>query len=115
MVLVVKNPPGNAGDAGSIPRLGRSPEEGHGNPQQFMPGKSYGQRSLVGYSPWGHKESDTSEVTLHAHVHTPQGGVWGLWFASFLPLEVQRSHMTFIDCQEHADALHEVCDLEMQS
>ena len=26
-----------------------------------MPGKSHGQRSLVGYSPWGHKESDTTE------------------------------------------------------
>ena len=27
----------------------------------FLPGKSYGQRSLVGYSPWGLKESDTTE------------------------------------------------------
>ena len=25
----------------------------------FLPGKSHGQRSRVGYSPWGHKESDT--------------------------------------------------------
>ena len=31
----------------------------------FMSGKSHGQRSLVGYSPWGHKESDTTEqITL---------------------------------------------------
>ena len=67
---MVKNPPGNAGDAGSIPGLGRSPEEGHGNPQQFMPGKSYGQRSLVGYSPWGHKESDTTEAPEHSTAHT---------------------------------------------
>ena len=29
----------------------------------FLPGKSHGQRSLVGYSPWGHKESDTTEAT----------------------------------------------------
>ena len=29
----------------------------------FLPGESHGQRSLVGYSPWGHKESDTAEVT----------------------------------------------------
>ena len=27
----------------------------------FLPGKSHGQRSLVGHSPWGHKESDTTE------------------------------------------------------
>jgi len=27
----------------------------------FLPGKSHGQRNLVGYSPWGRKESDTTE------------------------------------------------------
>ena len=27
----------------------------------FLPGESRGQRSLVGYSPWGHKELDTTE------------------------------------------------------
>ena len=31
----------------------------------FLPGESHGQKSLVGYSPWGHKESDTTEVTKH--------------------------------------------------
>ena len=46
----------SAGDPGSIPGLGKSPGEGNGNP-----GKSHGQRSLVGYSPWGHEESDTTE------------------------------------------------------
>ena len=29
----------------------------------FLPGESHGQRSLAGYSPWGRKESDTTEVT----------------------------------------------------
>ena len=33
----------------------------------FLPGKSHGQRRLTGYSPWGHKESDTTE---RAQVHT---------------------------------------------
>ena len=28
---------------------------------EFLPGKSHGQRSLVGYSPWGHKESDMTK------------------------------------------------------
>ena len=32
----------------------------------FLPGKSHGQRSLVGYSPWGRKELDTTEQ-LHFH------------------------------------------------
>ena len=27
----------------------------------FLPGESHGQRSLAGYSPWGHKESDVTE------------------------------------------------------
>jgi len=38
VVLVVKNPPANAGDirdAGSIPESGRSPGEGHGNQLQY--------------------------------------------------------------------------------
>ena len=58
----------NAGDPGSIPGLGRSLEEGNGNPLQFpCLKKSHGQRSLVGYSPCGRKESDTIEP-LHFQV-----------------------------------------------
>ena len=34
---------------------------------RFLPGTFHGQRSTVGYSPWGHKESDTTE---HKHTHT---------------------------------------------
>ena len=46
----------DTGDPGSIPGLGRSPGEGNGNPLPvFLPGESHGQRSLAGYSPWGHK------------------------------------------------------------
>ena len=53
---------GDAGDPGSIPGLVRSPGEGNGNPLQYSClGKSHGRRSLVGYSPWGHKELDTTE------------------------------------------------------
>ena len=56
----------NAGDMSSIPGSGRSPGEGNGNPfQLFLPGESHGQRSLVGYSPRGHKESDMTE-RLHS-------------------------------------------------
>ena len=35
----------------------------------FLPGKSHGQRSLAGYSPWGHKELDMTEVTQHTYRH----------------------------------------------
>ena len=52
----------NEGNPGSIPGSGRSPGEGNGNSLQYSClEKSHGQRSLVGYSPWGHKESDTTE------------------------------------------------------
>ena len=79
---MVTNLPTNAGDTAdlsSIPGLGRSPGEGKDlsvvyegqkaslslqpwrrkwQPSPvFLPGKSHGRRSLVGYSPWGHKES----------------------------------------------------------
>ena len=30
-------------------------------------GESHGQRSLAGYSPWGHTESDTTEATYYTH------------------------------------------------
>ena len=33
----------------------------------FWPGEFHGQRSLTGYSPWGHKESDTTEGFSYAH------------------------------------------------
>ena len=36
----------------------------------FLPGESHGQRSLAGYSPWGGKESDTTERLTHTHTHT---------------------------------------------
>ena len=62
---VVKIPPAHAGDAGymgSIPGLGGFP---WGRPwwptPGVLPGKFHGQRSLVGYSPWGPKELDTTE------------------------------------------------------
>ena len=56
---VVKNPPANAGDAGSIPESGRSPGEGNRQPTPgFLPGKPHGQRGLEGHSPWGLEKSD---------------------------------------------------------
>ena len=58
----------NAGDLGSIPGLGRFPGGGHGNPLQYSCLENpHEQRSLVGYSPWGPKDLDTTEqVSTHS-------------------------------------------------
>ena len=48
---------GDARDFGVILGLGTNLGGGHGNPLQYsLPGKVHGQKSLAGYSPWGHKE-----------------------------------------------------------
>ena len=59
---VVKNPLAmqetscNGGHVGWTLGWGRSPGENYSNPLQYScHGKSHGQRSLAGYSPWGHK------------------------------------------------------------
>ena len=40
----------------------------------FLPGEFYGQRNLVGYSPWCHKELDTTEqLTTHTHTRICMG------------------------------------------
>ena len=52
----------SVGDLGLLLGLGRSPGEGNGNPLQYSCLENpHGQRSLVGYNPWGHKWSDTTE------------------------------------------------------
>ena len=48
--------PADAGDTGSTPGSGRCPGEGSGNPLQYSCLGNHGQRSLLGYSPWGPKE-----------------------------------------------------------
>ena len=63
---MVENPPANAGDAGdsgSIPGYGKFPGVGNGKPFQYscLETSMDRQRNLVGYSPWGRKESDTTE------------------------------------------------------
>ena len=73
MVLSVKNPAANAGDTGLIPGSGRSLGKGDGYPTvvSILPGEFQGQRSLVGYNPWGHKELETTEQ-LSTHTTQPQ-------------------------------------------
>ena len=63
---VVKNPPPDLGDAGSVHGLGRSPRVENGNLLQYS---GLENSMLTGYSPWVCKESDTTEHT-HTHTHT---------------------------------------------
>ena len=58
---MVKNLPANAGDTDSIPGSGRYPGGGNGNSLQHSCLKNPIDRSLVGYSPWGHRESDMAD------------------------------------------------------
>ena len=63
MLLVVKNPPAIAGDMrrGFDPLVGKIRWRRAWKPTPvFLPVESYGQRLLVGYSPWGGKELDTT-------------------------------------------------------
>ena len=70
---MVKNLPANAGDirgADSVPGPGGSPGGGHGNPLQYSCLENPMDRGAWGgYSPWGRKKWDMTEVTWHTHIH----------------------------------------------
>ena len=77
---VVKNPPANAGDAGSIPGLGKIPQGRKWQPTPiFLTRKSHGQRSQVGYSSWGHKKSDMTEHE-HTHFESKEKSRMNVWY-----------------------------------
>ena len=72
---MVKSPPASAGDTGdAVQSFGEIPWSGKWQPTPvFLPGKFHRQGSLVGYSPWGCKESDKTEsawVCVHTCTHT---------------------------------------------
>ena len=62
----------SVGDPNLIAGSGRTPGGGHGNPLQYSCLENpQGRRSLVSYSPWGHKESGTTErPSTHTHIYT---------------------------------------------
>ena len=71
VALVIKNLPVNAGDTKKHkfdPWVGKIPWRRKWlSTTVLLPGKSHGQRSLVGYSSWGRKESDTTK-RIHFHL-----------------------------------------------
>ena len=74
VVLVVENPPANAGDvtdAGLDPGVRKIPWRRKWKPAPvFLPEKSQGQRILTDYSPRGHKESNATEQLSTQHRKT---------------------------------------------
>ena len=68
---------GDKGDDRSTPGLGRALGGGHGNPLQYSClNNPHGQRSWVGYSPWGRKESDMTDRLSTAQVLQDQSEGW---------------------------------------
>ena len=65
------NTPANAGDIKRVRSLGQEDplKEGMATHSSVLAWRIHGQRSLVGYSPWGHKESDmTEQLTQTARI-----------------------------------------------
>ena len=74
------------GYVGSIPGVGRTLGKGNGNPLTpvFLPEKSHGQRSLVGYSPWGHKTVRHNTATKQQQPNPLKGTILHSFIHSFI-------------------------------
>ena len=98
---MVKNLSANTGDIrdnGSIPASGRSPGRGHSNPLQYSCLENpHGQRSLVGYSPQGPKELDTTEATEHAHIQLKQRCICTIWLLVFFDVFIVHQDLRLSD------------------
>ena len=96
---MAKTPPANEGDATdacSIPGLGRSPGAWHDNWLQYSCLENpHGQRSLMGYSPWGHKELDMTEQLMLLLLCSSLGDVATPWVIYGLNNCGKQRHLTF--------------------
>ena len=63
----------NAGDLGSIPGLERSPGGGNGNHSCILAWRIPWTEKLVGYSPWSHTKSCTTEWLIHTYTRVARG------------------------------------------
>ena len=105
MVLVVKNPHANVRnvrDPNSIPGLGRSPGGGYGNPLQYSCLENlHGQRSLTGYSPEDHKESDMTKATQNAIISCLLNLlIWGAILPT-IAMSMKESGLWELSCNDH--------------
>ena len=71
-------------------------EKGMATTAVFLPGESHGQRSLVGYSPWGCKESDTTE---HTHIFIYLAAVLIEAYEIFIFVMVCRIFFLVVACE----------------
>ena len=56
----------------------------------FLPGVFHGQRRLVGYSLWGHEESDMTQRLTHSHTETVENSTYVYYFYKFKFTEVSK-------------------------
>ena len=90
----------SAGDLGLIPGLGRFPGEGNGNLIQpdpiFLPGKSHGQRNLVGYSPWDCKSVGHHLLTKQHQQQLNSGLISSMKPMEIFPFKIQQYCKTLL-------------------
>ena len=71
----------------------------------FLPGKSHGQRNLVGCSPWGHKELDMTEwLTISGTPSDTKWMLWGTWIIAKIPANSQ--NCSVLDFSGEIDTLY---------
>ena len=94
---MIRSLPISTGDVGLIPGLGRSPGGGKGSSWEgtsraktpvFLPGKSHGQGSLAGYSPWNLKELDRTERLKNSKVLLSRANLVYQSICDFLEIKV---------------------------
>ena len=111
LALVVKNLPISLGDAkgcGFVPMSRKIPWRRAWQPiPAFLPGEYHGQRILVGYSPWGHKESDTIKVTTsqlcsYYHFITWQRWTFLLFYSLVFSFSVIFVTLNTVNSKDHA-------------
>ena len=84
-----------AEDQGLIPRSGILWRREWQPTPVFLPGESHGQRSLVGYSPWGCKESDTTEQQCSTHMQMYSVEIYNSrWYMHTLKKHLSRKRLS---------------------